>query len=98
MTTPPPGLTRFKFQVRMRNGSKTVYFQCDVDQIIIPEVGQSSLGLDPEYGLTTEVQSVDVYPTADPTVYVNGRTVVVEEASEMTEIIHAAKKYGWKVR
>lgn len=95
--TPPPGLTRFTFDIRPKNGGNWINVYCDLDQIVVPKVG-GYFGLDPDYGITVEISEVGVYPTADPVVWVRGRSLVVGTASEANEIAVAAVGYGWTRR
>ena len=91
----PPGLTRFSFSIRPKDGSAHIHLQCDVDQIVIPEIG-TSFGIDVDDDVTIEVRWVCVYPTNDPMVYVEGKTLTVETGAEAKDIARAAERYGWK--
>lgn len=93
---PPPGMVRYEFDIRPRDGSRHVHLSCDIDELVTPRVGDS-IGLDGDYGVTTEVMCVSYYPTCDPMVYVRGRGVTVETAKDAEEIAKAAVDYGWRV-
>jgi hypothetical protein len=92
----PPGVTRFTIQLMPKDGSKHYTLQCDIDEVLMPAKGDT-LGLDVDYGLTTTVHSVAVYPTCDPMVYVRGYSLYPYTSGEAERIVALARDHGWRV-
>ena len=90
-----PKVTKFYVEIRPKDGGPHRTLNTEVEEIIVPEVGQSFGLWD---GMTVGIHSVYVYPTQDPMVYVRGCSISPETSAEADEIVdQAVRTEGWKV-